>query len=352
MRSLLPRLVILACFSGALGAQGAADARSAFAARNKVDFAVPDAPAFKLLEVSQSAILRPQTASELSFALSGFRGANNAFVLPQELGVEISPALIAGGERLTLQRFNAQKWLYRTRLSAATRRDSTGASTLAAGLRFTLVDEQDLRTDENFAADEQVTPYTARILAVYQAAGDRRTREERLAEAPIEPNEAERAQIDSLRAQIKELWKERYWNANSFEFALGVRALTADSLGRDPEVDEVAVWTTYARRLNDWGQVLFGARLSSARDSTGERRQSTALAARLYAGSNAIKLFVEVQQTMREGATASWLTNGGIEVKAGPLGWIDASAGLESAVAGAGARALMALKIKLGLPPI
>ncbi len=97
---------------------------SPFVKDYKIDFAIPDAPAFKLLEVDQSAILRPQTVRDLAVVLDGFRGEGNAFVVPRQLGVEFSPGLLIGGGQLHLTDYAARKALYALRLSGATNRDS------------------------------------------------------------------------------------------------------------------------------------------------------------------------------------------------------------------------------------
>ena len=87
---------------------------SPFVKDYKVDFAIPDAPAFKLLEVDESAILRPQTVRDVAAAFDAFRGQSGTFVVPKQIGVEFSPALIAGSRYLKVSDYATQRFLYAT----------------------------------------------------------------------------------------------------------------------------------------------------------------------------------------------------------------------------------------------
>ena len=320
-----------------------------FASAYRVDFAIPDAPAFKLLDVDPSDILRPQTVRELALGFAGFRGENGALTVPRAFAVEVSPGLLVGARRLRTYDYNRQKLLDSIRLSGATRRDSGGGpSVLGAGVRVSLVDEQDLRTDTAYATGQRVTDLTEKILRVFREAR-RRT----LPPEPIVLTPAEEEQIRALNDEIRARWADRYWNADVLELAAGTRVRTADTLGRDPKLDEVAFWGTYAKGIGEWGQALVGLRLGSARDSaTAERRPSGSGALRLYLGSNRLKMFVEAQQAVREGESARWLLNSGVEVGAGGWAWANFTAGLQDAPDGGRARLVTTFKLKTGLPQL
>lgn len=318
---------------------------SPFAKDYRIDFAIPDAPAFKLLEVDRSVILRPQTARELVLALDGFRGDDNAFVVPDQIGIEFSPGLFIGGGQLRLTDYAARKYLYATRLSGATNRDSLGRSQLATGIRFSIVDEQDIRTRGGGGTDTVVTAFTQRILDVYVAArvrvGPR---------AAIALTDAEQRLVEAVSDSIEQYWADRYWNASAMDLAFGARARTADSLGHAPALDEAAGWFTYANGLQGWGQLLLGAKVGAARDSSGGLRASNTLAARLYVGSNALKGFVEGQQSLASSTDAQWLLNSGVEFRLPGVGWIDASAGYASHASGGRSRLVSSFKFRAGVP--
>src|SRR5688572_11574525 len=214
---------------------------SPFVKDYKIDFAVPDAPAMKLLEVNESSILRPQTVRELGVAVGQFRGTDR-FAVPKQFAVEVSPWLLAPHLRLTS--YNAKRFLHALRVSGATGRDSLDRAQIAFGIRFSLVDEQDLRRQGAFGSDTAITNLTTAILAVY---ADARRRVG--ATAPLVLNDEEQSVVKALSDSIKDSWRDRHWNARSLEFAFGGRLLAVDSLGNDADMDEMAAWITYADGL-------------------------------------------------------------------------------------------------------
>lgn len=318
---------------------------SPFAKDYKVDFAIPDSPAFKLLQVEESAILRPQTVRDLSLAFQGFTGNSFAFVIPKQLGIEVSPGLLIDGSKLRLQDYQARRFLYATRLSGATGRDTLNRGQLSAGVRFSLVDEQDLRRRGAAGSDTLITRITGSMVKVYVAA-----RERVGPTASLVLNSDEKTALKALSDSIKQYWSDTYWNAKSIEFALAARALAADSLGRNPKMDELAGWLTYADGVSDWGQLLLGAKFGSARDAAGAFNTSNTFAARFYVGSNALKGFVEGQQASGGSTGSQWLVNSGVELRIPSVGWINASAGYTSAPSGEKPRMISSFKFKAGVP--
>lgn len=348
MRWMRAAAVIVASLGGTRAADAQiirADGAGPFVKDYRIDFAIPDAPAFKLLEVDQSTILRPQTVRDLVLAFDGFRGNGNAFVVPKQLGIELSPGLLIGGGQLTLADYTARKLLYATRLSAATSRDSLNRGVLAAGVRISLVDEQDIRSKGGGGTDPVVTALTQRILDVYLAARQRVG-----PRAPITLTESERALVEMVSDSVRRYWAEKYWNAGSIDVAFGARANTSDSLGHDPRLDEAAGWLTYSNGLQGWGQLLLGAKLGAARDASGAFHAANSVAARLYVGSNALKAFGEVQQALASNTDAQWLLNGGAELRLPGIAWIDASAGYASGGLDGRGRVISSFKIKVAAP--
>ncbi len=339
-------VISLASAAGADAQIVRADGLSPFVKDYRIDFAIPDAPAFKLLEVDQSAILRPQTVRDLVMALDGFRGDGGALVVPRQIGVELSPGLLVGGGQLRLADYAARKYLYATRLSGATNRDSANRAQLAAGVRFSVVDEQDIRDKGGGGSDTVVTAFTQRILALYRGARIRAGPPP----APIVLTDSEQRLVEAVSDSIERYWADRYWNASALELAVGARAGSSDSLGHDPRLDEVAGWVTYANGLRGWGQLLLGAKVGAERDTSGSLRAANALAARLYVGSNALKGFVEGQQAVASHRSAEWLLNGGVEIRLPGVGWIEASAGYASSASSGGTRAISSFKVLAGVP--
>ena len=137
--------------SGVLQAQPS-DFINLLAHEHRMNYSVPDAPAFKLLDTDPSNVLKPTSVRELAIGLSDFLRSDNSIVLPQSFAVEFSPGLLIGGKTLTLAGYRKHPALYRTRLSIATNRpeDAAAATTVAFGIRVTQIDQSDLRTDSEY----------------------------------------------------------------------------------------------------------------------------------------------------------------------------------------------------------
>jgi len=122
------------------------------ASQYRVNFSIPDAPAFKLLGADPSNILKPASVRELAIGFSEFLGSDNSIILTKSFALEFSPGLLIGGKKLTLKNYQKNPWMYRTRISIATNQseNENKATTLAFGIRVTKTDESDLRTKKNY----------------------------------------------------------------------------------------------------------------------------------------------------------------------------------------------------------
>ncbi|HWA56447.1 MAG TPA: hypothetical protein VG692_04285 [Gemmatimonadales bacterium] len=314
----------------------------------KVNFAIPDAPAFELLQVDQSTILRPQTARELGVAVASFVDDQGDITLPRAFAVEFSPGLLVAQQGLSAATASRARFLYHLRLSAAALRDSAGDGTarVALGLRFTVADEADLRPDRAFPDSLRVTGITEKILAIYRAA--------RLRVGPTQPIELtkeEEQQIAGLNQEIRDRWAERYWNAGITDVALAARLAPADSAGGGTRFDAWSLWGTVARGIGRWGQFLIGVRAGLERDrGVSDYVTSGSIASRFYAGRNRLKGYAELQGTMVENAKADVLVNSGLEFALVDWLWADVSAGLESPGGSSPSRLVTHVKLKTGVP--
>jgi hypothetical protein len=128
------------------------------------DFAVPESPAFQLITLNPSTILRPTTVKELGMAASNFTGDGVSFSIPKELGVEFAPfsliwakkdSDLATGPKSSIKCVPASlaPFLYRLRMSVAAKRDTSKDATegqpsqIAFGLRLNFIDHADSRTN-------------------------------------------------------------------------------------------------------------------------------------------------------------------------------------------------------------
>ncbi len=292
-----------------------------------VDIAIPDAPAFDLLEDEPGTVLRPGSVQDFGLMLSGFRTASGSFRLPASLGVEFVPALLTAGPELSKKSYEQQKALYALRMSFGALRDSAsdGLSALTLGLRYTVRNEADLRGDASFAAKEQVTPLTTQILEVYQAARDRVG-----PRAELVLTDAEAAQVAKLRKEIRVRWAKRYWNASGVDFAVALRGDAADSSGADPRLTAYSAWGTYASRVGSWGQLVAGARAGAEREAgASSYTKSLALGVRFNAGSNAYKVYSALDESFRESEQAILRGSLGVEIRLGDWLWGTVAIGLQ-----------------------
>jgi hypothetical protein len=293
----------------------------------RTNFAIPDAPAFELLEVDPSTILRPQATRAFALDLSKFQGTDGSFAIPRAIALEFSPALLLEGDRLGDNRTVRHPGLYNLRLSLAALRDqTTGQSVqLAGGLRMTIADGTRVKNDKDYPLDLQITPLTDQAVVIYSDA----TKAERV-HGPIVLPKEQQEQMDALAKEVRERWAKRYWNVARLEAAVGLLGTAADSTGRDIRLDQVSLWLSGSLGIQGWGQLLVGFRGGSSRDSlSGDYSQLSSFAARLYAGGAETKAYVELQQTMREGSKAQFAGGTGLELTVSDWLWLNFSGGFE-----------------------
>ncbi|HEX7069416.1 MAG TPA: hypothetical protein VF190_01370 [Rhodothermales bacterium] len=293
----------------------------------RLDLAIPDAPAFLILEREGGEVLRPTSARAVATALSGFFGEDGGFVVPEELGVEVSPGLLIGGPNLSVAEYRQHPWLYRLRVSLASSRGTGGEvpTAVSLGIRVTTVDRADLRTSTTY--EQEATALAEAINDLYVAERQRLGPTVPLEDIAALPHvqEGTHALVETFR----ERWSERRWNARIDELALAFRATAADSLVRNLRADRIAAWYTSAHPLGTWGQFI-GAISAEAGKILLEDEYSLqgSLGSRFYAGSNAYRAYLEAQVSLREDDDVRWLVNGGAEVRLTDDLWIDFSAGL------------------------
>lgn len=301
---------------------------STLAREYRVDMAIPESPAFKLLDTEPGTVLRPGLPSELNAIVSRFV-AEGRLQLPDALALEVSPALLIAGPRLERASYAASRLLYATRISAAsaTAADGVGRD-IAFGVRFGIVNDADLRLDDAFALDTalQITPILTRINQIHSSATERSGRPGQRT-GPAVYTQSELDEIARLSATIRQRWADRHWNARAFDVALGMRASALDDRGTDTRMTAVGAWATYAHGFGQWGQLLAGGRAGAVRGHADPDYTATlGLGLRAYVGSNALKAFAEVQDEFRENVRGELLFNSGAEVRID--GWIWASAAL------------------------
>lgn len=322
----------------------------------RADYAVPDAPALTMLELDESALLRPSTVRELGVALSDFTGSGGGFQLPKAAAIEFSPGLLFFGRRLKLQDYQNKAAWYRLRVSVASRRvEGEGSPTrLAIAVRTSFKDAADLRDKKmNPAFFEAAEKIIARAQEIDADAEDAAAARGGVNEPVVYSPEQQR-ELDALIEAFKELNQsiaDTAWNRTALDVAVGLRADAADSAGNDPSLQQLAAWLTYAGRVGGWGQVMFGTKLASERDSvTRDFGVAASLVSRFYAGTNTRKVYLELQGSKRAEEDAEFLFSGGAEASLITGVWAVLSAGTEWGGETDDGRFRARFSLKAGLP--
>ena len=311
------------------------------------DYAVPDAPAFTILQETPSTILRPASVRMLAVAVSDFLGSDAQITLPSTFALEVSPGLLIAGNDLTLAEYRDTPWLYRMRVSVGTRRENpqTGATGLAVGLRIPLIDKADLRTND--AVIDQVNNYAMQIVNIRKNTGN-----------PLQgggiPTPAQQTSIDSLRNLINTTLadpaaaQDSLWNRMAFDLAFALGASSPDSLGKNLQLDNISAWATFAYPLGGWGQVFIAghyqnSRMLPVKDYTSQFKG----AARFYIGTNTIKTYLEAQASLVDKANALLLT-GGAEIRLYDGLWLELSAGADVSEVNNATNLVSSFRVKFG----
>ncbi|RYE00932.1 MAG: hypothetical protein EOP50_02890 [Sphingobacteriales bacterium] len=318
----------------------------------KLDFAVPDIPAFKALDVDPSNILRPSAPRDFSLMLSGFRGTS---LIPKDLAVEVAPALFLK-PWYTKQQYRQQyglRLLTKTRISFGTKQDDvTSVNSVAFGLRTTLFDKGDFRLDSSFersiyfrldqvqdAWGTLVNNYKAKVgIEAYASLGT--VRQNAITDSLYFIAQGNGVNIDSfVRNSIQE-YKKKNWNASRLDFAYALQLQSPDSLVSNVRLNKHALWATLALRPgknNHWAQILLGFRAAPAvSDDTWYNDMTGSF--RFYGGTNRFKGLLELQYQNTEhpglDRTESFFTQVGVELNVYQGIWLQFSTGILNALNG------------------
>lgn len=293
----------------------------------KTKFAVPDAPAFTILDENPSNILKPASVKDIAIVFSSFLDNKNQLSLPKSFAAEFSPGLLISGRNLTIREYRENKWLYRLRLSVGTSRpgNAKSATNLAFGIRMTLNDESDPRTNDEYLLD--ATKLSEQIQGLVDER--RRTLGPTATMFEIENDQELIAEKKKLVDKFKENWFENKWNKNISELAIAIKTASKDSLAHNLELSKVSFWFTAAYAYGDWGQFLIGVNANSERNMLANRfKTSGSIAARFYAGTNNYKIYVQFEGSLIEESKTQWMFNSGLELKIQENIWAEFTAGI------------------------
>lgn len=257
-----------------------------------VDLAVPDSPAFTVLGVTPEEISRPTTVRRLATAI--LNGIDRHGVLQSGVAIDVAPYLVLAGDVLQLTDYQARygiRFLSRLQLSVATVKasdDDDKATRAALGVRVTLLDRGDPRTDQQLDAcfdrrpglptrPQFIVPPLPPNPTLEQAEQwalflKRGLEEEQKFNAAVDTYvEQVRVAVDACRQQAR----RRNWNATSWTAAVAPAWTSASGALDDLESTGGGAWTTFAYGfegypgLEDSAQVLLHTRFRSKEEVPG-----------------------------------------------------------------------------------
>ncbi|MBI5021982.1 MAG: hypothetical protein HZB59_11155 [Ignavibacteriales bacterium] len=285
-----------------------------------VDYAVPDLPALKIFGKETEFITRPGTVRDISI------GLGNLF---QSVGaLEISPALLLF--KVSLSSYQQSPFLYRTRISVSVNSPANGMREVGWGLRFTIIDDADLRTDKIL---QSTLISVGRELDSLSLEWIKSLPIEVLSDSASFNEEYDKFLSPSYSNKIKEAREEakkRNWNKPILEFAVAGSAVSPDSTLKRFSQSAYAFWLTGGFLfLEEDGQIVFGLNGLARRSESNkidDMRGSFAL--RGYYGSNSIKGFIECDWKAVKKDLPYFCLNAGGELNLLNGVWVDCALGI------------------------
>lgn len=335
-------IILLCVFSGNLAGQ-VSPQDTALVKNFRLNFAIPDLPAFKIMGTNPSNILRPSSPKALSAVVSDF-GSGGQVILPASFAAEVAPYILLKSNSLTLSEYDKHSELYSLRFSIGTQRDPENDITtnLAIGARMTLIDEGDLKNDQEYR--QQLFDILAQKVAAKDAFQLQYLKQNNLTIQEVAGNPGLlQQQEDYVNQQIKRdfdasidslntAYKERNWNKKKLDIAVATLGTSPDSLAKDTKFSKFSLWATYGTPLGQHGQLLLGWNFNyvSGDIEGGDDYTTNSIITRVYGGENRYKGFIELQYERDENLNANmYFANVGGEFLIMDGIWGNLSAGLE-----------------------
>jgi hypothetical protein len=298
----------------------------------KLNFAIPDMPAFKAMGTEASNLLRPSTPQAFAIIAPQFWTSDlNRTVLPKNIAFEISPILLSQQNKkvpITLNQFLKNKVANSFRISVGTARDSTEkqpkATKLGVGFRISLIDNGNLNYDTKYLENEGLIMADSakliqelktkwiqiKIKQTGRGAGEivrdttLKNEFEKYRDSTIivmrKLRSNEKFYTEKLIA-LKDDYKNKNWNAGKLDIAVAFVGRSSDQFTSNLKFDKISSWVTGSIRCKDWGQWLHGINYSYADNVFSDKEKKTisfsqfSYTTRLFVGSNNLKGFIEGQ---------------------------------------------------------
>lgn len=266
---------------------------AAFLNKARIDYAVPDAPAFKILQTDPSSVSRPISTREVAITISNLlQGAK----IPDNYALEISPGLIFSN---SLPDYQKNPFWYRARISFATKTLDNSKRQLGAGIRVTLVDNTDLRMDKSLQteliklgqkSDELKSESITELLS--EGVDIENPDFEKLLNEKLEKKGFEK--ISKEIEKQRDIYKKKKWNESIVEIGFAVSATSQDSVFENLSAESYRWWLSGAFPLGEDGQFITGLNGGITKNNNGELKNTESnFGLRAYYGTNYHKLFLD-----------------------------------------------------------
>jgi len=231
------------------------------------DISIPYAPAFNIVQTDGDKILRPSSVRELAITISDFLEQSNNYIIPNSIGVELSPALLLEGSNLTINQYQKSPYLYRSRLSLAFNKDEDIKKIKGAlGIRLSIIDDADLRCNKNYLRDatklaEKINQY---VIDKYYS---NNPLPEDQKSGMLEYDSELKNIIEREYNKLMNEYMDDDWNKQVLDIAYAFGIASMDSNYNNVKFFKHSLWITYGDRISNWGQFLLGVNGNYERDS-------------------------------------------------------------------------------------
>lgn len=320
-----------------LAAWGCAALLAAGPAAAQKTYAVPESPAFTLLEVTPASVSRPSSAR--AFGTAVLNGISPSGEVKQGLALDMAPWTYLPGVRITLDEYQRNRMMYvlaNTQLSLATVRAAgdTADTDLGLGLRITLFDQTDPMAD---------TAYTNELRRRIQ----QRCPFDEDDFEDVDPAERRRC-LATTTTEWRDTWRtERArWNGASLAVAFAGGWRFDESRVQASEWRGAAGWVTGGLPLGRNGLVLGQLRYDA---SEADDAEGLSYGGRAFFGSASFNAFVELVGDHRGPDAAGMNWTGGLEFRAAENLWLSTGLGQRDGPADDEARTVVIADLRWNL---
>ena len=278
-----------------------------------LNYAVPESPAFKILGVSPSNILRPATTRDIAVSVGNYLVSNGA-AIPNNIAVAISPSIF--NPKVPLTKYKQDQWWYNSAISFGTKQNSDKSYSIALGVSFKVFDGADIRLNDAFRSfvdsagslinasfDEfahkealkmapvwKVLPEAA-LTEVYNAYNDSNDKNHTTVVNDYTGVANAVQQITNMRDSLK----KALWNAPVLQIGAAGLLNSKDSLIKDIETPPLfGIWATYGTHFTRSDQLLIGLNWQDSMSvATHQLLNSFNAGLRLYIGRSDFKGYIQ-----------------------------------------------------------